>query len=114
MMHEYDVNIRVPAADQESDIILISGVPSHVEKAKAGMAEKLIMLEADKEDRMKRSFEVTGGHKQLLPITFDRDTIETRKWHQCVSVIKSHRLICNMTHRYLLRSPCDLDLRSIL
>jgi len=59
MMHEYDVNIRVPAADQESDIILISGVPSHVEKAKAGMADKLIMLEAGKEDRMKRSFEVT-------------------------------------------------------
>eukprot|EP00088_Acartia_fossae_P053503 TRINITY_DN609_c0_g1_i4.p1 TRINITY_DN609_c0_g1~~TRINITY_DN609_c0_g1_i4.p1 ORF type:complete len:1249 (+),score=503.07 TRINITY_DN609_c0_g1_i4:195-3941(+) len=59
MMNEYDVNIRVPAADQESDIILISGVPAHVEKAKAGLADKLVKLEADKEDRIKRSFEVS-------------------------------------------------------
>ncbi len=59
MMQEYDVNIRVPAADQESDIILISGVPAHVERAKIGLADKLVSLEADKEDRLKRSFEVT-------------------------------------------------------
>ena len=56
-----------------------------------------------------RSPEVTNN---LLPITFDRDEIETRKWHQCVCLIESHRLVCNMTHRYLLRSPCDLDLKS--
>jgi polyribonucleotide nucleotidyltransferase len=59
MMHEYDVNIRVPAADQESDIILISGVPAHVERAKIGLADKLVSLEAGKEDRLARSFEVT-------------------------------------------------------
>jgi len=59
MMQEYDVNIRVPAADQESDIILISGVPAHVERAKIGLADKLVTLEAEKEDRLKRSFEVT-------------------------------------------------------
>merc|ERR1719233_507199 len=29
MMNEYDVNIRVPSADQESDIILVSGLPDH-------------------------------------------------------------------------------------
>lgn len=59
MMNEYDVNIRVPAADQQSDTILISGVPAHVEKAKQGLADKLKRLEADKEERIKRSFEVT-------------------------------------------------------
>merc|ERR1711962_1119200 len=59
MMNEYDVNIRVPAADQQSDIILVSGVPAHVEKAKQGLAEKLEKLELEKEERIKRSFEVT-------------------------------------------------------
>merc|ERR1712180_447430 len=39
MMNEYDVNIRVPTADQQSDIVLVSGVPTHVENAKAGLAE---------------------------------------------------------------------------
>jgi polyribonucleotide nucleotidyltransferase len=59
MMNEFDVNIRVPAADQQSDIILVSGVPAHVENAKEGLAEKMKKLEEEKEDRIKRSFEVT-------------------------------------------------------
>jgi len=59
MMNEYDVNIRVPAAEQQSDIILVSGVPTHVERAKVGLLEKLSQLELEKEDRIKRSFEVT-------------------------------------------------------
>jgi len=59
MMNEYDVNIRVPSADQESDIILVSGVPDHVEKAKVGLAERLVKLEGEKEDRVARSYQVT-------------------------------------------------------
>ena len=59
MMNEYDVNIRVPAAEQQSDIILVSGVPTHVERAKVGLLEKLSQLELEKEERIKRSFEVT-------------------------------------------------------
>jgi len=59
MMNEYDVNIRVPTADQQSDIVLVSGVPTHVENAKAGLAEKLEKLENEKQERIKRSFEVT-------------------------------------------------------
>jgi len=59
MMNEYDVNIRVPAAEQQSSIILVSGVPTHVEKAKVGLAEKLAKLELEKIERIKRSFEVT-------------------------------------------------------
>ena len=59
MMNEFDVNIRVPAADQQSDIILVSGVPAHVEKAKEGLVEKMKQLELEKEERIKRSFEVT-------------------------------------------------------
>jgi len=59
MMNEFDVNIRVPAADQKSDIILVSGVPAHVENAKVGLADKMAQLEIEKEERVKRSFEVT-------------------------------------------------------
>merc|ERR1711962_1415607 len=59
MMNEYDVNIRVPTADQQSDIVLVSGVPTHVENAKAGLAEKLEKLELENLERIKRSFEVT-------------------------------------------------------
>ena len=58
MMNKYDVNIRVPAADAKSDIILVSGVPSNVEAAKEGFAERMQELEAEKEERLKRSFEV--------------------------------------------------------
>merc|ERR1719347_1050676 len=59
MMNEFDVNIRVPAADQQSDIILVSGVPAHVENAKVGLARKVEKLEIEKQERIKRSFEVT-------------------------------------------------------
>jgi len=59
MMNEFDVNIRVPAAEQQSDIILVSGVPTHVENAKVGLIEKLAKLELEKVERIKRSFEVT-------------------------------------------------------
>ncbi len=57
-MNKYDVNIRVPAADAKSDIILVSGVPSNVEAAKEGFVQRMQELEAEKEERLKRSFEV--------------------------------------------------------
>jgi len=59
MMNKYDVNIRVPAQDANSDIILISGVPSNVDAAKVGLAEKVKELEAEKEVKIQKSFEVT-------------------------------------------------------
>merc|ERR1719312_205524 len=62
MMNEFDVNIRVPAADQQSDIILVSGVPAHVENAKVGLARKVEKLEEEKEDRIRRSFEVRAEY----------------------------------------------------
>merc|ERR1719431_773188 len=59
MRNTFDVNIRVPSMDDKSDLILISGVPSNVEAAKVGLAEKVEELEAEKEDKIKRSFQVT-------------------------------------------------------
>merc|ERR1719410_2709629 len=58
MMNKFDVNIRVPAQDAQSDIILISGVPTNVESAKEGLAEKVAELEKEKEDKAQKSFEV--------------------------------------------------------
>jgi len=59
MMNNFDVNIRVPSAEAKSDVILISGVPTNVEAAKEGLAEKLVELEAEKEDKLLRSFVVS-------------------------------------------------------
>lgn len=59
MMNNFDVNIRVPSVDAKSDLILISGVPTNVEAAKIGLGEKVAELEAEKEDKIKRSFMVS-------------------------------------------------------
>ncbi len=68
MMNKYDVNIRVPAADAKSDIILVSGVPSNVEAAKEGFVQRMQELEAEKEERLKRSFEVPIHFNSLRSI----------------------------------------------
>merc|ERR1719454_1583772 len=57
-MNCYDVNIRVPSQEAKSDLVIISGVPSNVEAAKVGLAEKLAELEAEKEEKIKNSFVV--------------------------------------------------------
>merc|ERR1719431_1456805 len=58
MMNTYDVNIRVPSQEAKSDLVIISGVPSNVEAAKVGLAEKLAELEAEKEEKIRNSFVV--------------------------------------------------------
>ena len=55
MMNQFDVNIRVPPQEAKSDIICISGVPTNVEAAKEGLAEKVVELEK----------EISGSKKQL-------------------------------------------------
>merc|ERR1719500_1237136 len=57
-MNCYDVNIRVPSQEAKSDLVIISGVPSNVEAAKVGLAEKLAELEAEKEEKIRNSFVV--------------------------------------------------------
>merc|ERR1719308_354695 len=59
MMNRFDVNIRVPAQDDNSDVIKISGVPTNVEAAKVGLAERVKELEAEKEVKIQKSFEVS-------------------------------------------------------
>ena len=59
MMNKFAVNIRVPLQDANSDVILISGVPTNVEAAKGGLAAIVTELEAEKEVKIQKSFEVT-------------------------------------------------------
>ena len=58
MMNQFDVNIRVPSQEAKSDLVIISGVPSNVEAAKVGLAERLAELEAEKEEKILNSFVV--------------------------------------------------------
>ena len=58
MMSEFDVNIQVPPAQDQSDIIKISGPPSKVELAKEGLLKKVTQIEEEEEDRKLRSFQL--------------------------------------------------------
>ena len=60
---------------------------------------------------------VIGGHKRsndFLPITFDRREIKDWGWSQCVSLAKTHHLICKMTYLGHHVTSRDLELRSHL
>uniref|UniRef100_A0A8C5GBE9 Vigilin n=1 Tax=Gouania willdenowi TaxID=441366 RepID=A0A8C5GBE9_GOUWI len=59
MMEDYEVNIQVPAPDQQSDIIAITGLESHLDRAKEGLLERVKELQAEQEDRALRSFKLT-------------------------------------------------------
>ena len=65
---------------------------------------------------VERSSEVTlWRHRvavRFLPITFDRNELETWGWCHSVSVVKAHRLICNMTYLSHTVTLTWRDLRS--
>ena len=51
----------------------------------------------------------SGRRAFFLPITFDRNELETCGWCHSVRLVKARRLTCNMTY-LVLKSHCDLDL----
>lgn len=59
MMQTYDVSIKIPNAESHSDVIVISGTLACVEEAKQALAEKIEILEKEKEDRILKSYSVT-------------------------------------------------------
>nr|XP_020465644.1 vigilin [Monopterus albus] len=59
MMDEFEVNIQVPAPEQQSDKISITGLASHLDRAKEGLLERVKELQAEQEDRALRSFKLT-------------------------------------------------------
>lgn len=48
----FQVNIQVPAPDQQSDNISITGLVSHLDRAKEGLLERVKELQAEQEDRV--------------------------------------------------------------
>ena len=66
----------------------------------------------------RKVIEVTRGHQEFLPITWDLNEIETCDWFHCVCLRKAHRMMYNLTylgHRVTmpwldLWSNFDLDL----
>lgn len=59
MMDAFEVNIQVPAHELQSDSISISGLESHLDRAKEGLLERVKELQAEQEDRALRSFKLT-------------------------------------------------------
>lgn len=58
LMERYDVHIVLSPADQRLDIIKISGTPACVEQAKEAVEERCKELEAERQDRILKSFEL--------------------------------------------------------
>ena len=53
IMKKFEVNIRVPSQDTNSNIIIIYGAPKNVDAAKIGLAEKVTEFEAKKKEDKK-------------------------------------------------------------
>uniref|UniRef100_H2ZHB1 K Homology domain-containing protein n=1 Tax=Ciona savignyi TaxID=51511 RepID=H2ZHB1_CIOSA len=71
LMEDYDVTISIPPADQNSNFITITGVKSKLENAKAGLMERVKVIEQEEEDRVLRSFTLTVDvpnqfHSQII------------------------------------------------
>ncbi|KAI4494366.1 hypothetical protein M0802_009049 [Mischocyttarus mexicanus] len=58
LMNMYDVRIMLSPAEEKLDYIKISGTPPCVENAKQAILEKCKSLEADRQDRALKSFEL--------------------------------------------------------
>ncbi|KAM4547828.1 high density lipoprotein binding protein a isoform 2-T2 [Odontesthes bonariensis] len=59
MMDEFEVNIQVPAPEQQSNKIAITGLASHLDRAKEGLLDRVKELQAEQEDRALRNFKLT-------------------------------------------------------
>lgn len=58
LMNRYDVHIELSPQDQKLDVIKVSGAAQNVRDAKTAIAERVVELEKDREDRELRSFEL--------------------------------------------------------
>jgi len=59
MMQDHDVNISIPSAEEQSNIVKVRGPPANVARAKEALAERITQLDTEKADRELKSFAVT-------------------------------------------------------
>jgi len=58
LMNLHDVNIKVPSSEEQSSIIVVTGAPANVEKAKEDLKARIVSLENEKADKELKSFEI--------------------------------------------------------
>lgn len=59
LMQDFDVNITIPAAEEQSDVVKIRGPPRNVKDARDAILDRVNQLEQEKEDRELKSYKVT-------------------------------------------------------
>ena len=59
LMDEFNVNISIPPQEEESDRIKVTGPPANVKRASDALMMKVESLEAEKEDKLLKSHEIT-------------------------------------------------------
>lgn len=63
LMDEFDVNIKVPSSDLQSNIIVITGTPKNVEEARKGLLERV----SDHHETIREIFSLITSFLQRLP-----------------------------------------------
>lgn len=58
LMDTYDVNVKVPSSDQQSDKIIVTGSKTNVEEARQALIQRTEELESEKADREAKNFEI--------------------------------------------------------
>jgi len=58
LMNLHDVNIKVPSSEEQSSIIIVTGAPANVEKAKEDLLARIVGLEGEKADKALKSYEI--------------------------------------------------------
>jgi len=58
LMNLHDVNIKVPSSEEQSSIIVVTGAPANVEKAKEDLEARIRSLEDEKADKELKSYEI--------------------------------------------------------
>lgn len=59
LMNEHSVNVAIPPTKDKSEEVVITGPPSHVANAIAGLKERVEKIEAEFEDRKLRSHQIS-------------------------------------------------------
>merc|ERR1712136_413782 len=126
MMTTYDVNIKVPTAEQQSETILISGPSLKVEAARQALIERVAVLEKDKEDRVLKNFTLEVEvpeeyHSQIIGkkgkvITEIRDEFNVNitmpkkeNGNPCLITIKGYEEQAELAKEHILKIVQDLD-----
>ena len=58
MMEDHEVSITVPPPEEKSNVITVTGPPSNVKGAKAALEERCVILESEKQDKVRPKYHI--------------------------------------------------------